>query len=93
MLRTKILRWFRDNYVSEQDISHYYDVAPRIVEAIKNTDKADILFNKIYLYVIIPCIKDIQNHEYSAAYNRYKKTILAFENKYLKNELNSTKSL
>lgn len=26
-----ILRWFRDNFVSKEDIEHYYEVAPIIV--------------------------------------------------------------
>lgn len=28
-----ILRWFRDNFVSNDDVAHYYAVAPVIVEA------------------------------------------------------------
>ena len=27
-----VLRWFRDNFVSKEDIKHYYEVAPIIVE-------------------------------------------------------------
>ena len=29
-----VLRWFRDNFVPKEDIEHYYEVAPIIVEAI-----------------------------------------------------------
>lgn len=30
------LRWFRDNFVSKEDILHYYEVAPIIVEKINS---------------------------------------------------------
>ena len=33
-----VLRWFRDNFVSKEDIEHYYEVAPIIVEAINKED-------------------------------------------------------
>ena len=30
----QLLRWFRNNFVSEEDITHYYETAPIIVDAI-----------------------------------------------------------
>ena len=43
-----VLRWFRDNFVSKEDIKHYYDVAPIIVENINNEEKT-ILFIIIFM--------------------------------------------
>ena len=43
-----VLRWFRDNFVSKEDIEHYYEVAPIIVESINNEEKSDIIYNYIY---------------------------------------------
>ena len=33
----KVLRWFRDNFVSKEDIEHYYKMAPYIVEGNQYT--------------------------------------------------------
>ena len=44
-----ILRWFRDSFVSKEDIEHYYEVAPIIVETINKEEQSGI----IYDYLII----------------------------------------
>ena len=52
----KVLRWFRDNFVSTDDKNHYYDVAPKIVEAIGKEIDSNLIYNYIcntlhlYLY-------------------------------------------
>lgn len=76
------LRWFRDTYVSKTDVKHYYEVAPIIVEEIENEKYGQLIFEKIYAGIIVPCVKDIKSKDYKSAYERYKKTILAFERKY-----------
>ena len=43
-----VLRWFRDNFVSKEDIEHYYETAPVIVEAINREEKKDIIYDYIY---------------------------------------------
>ena len=37
-----VLRWFRDNFVFEEDIKHYYKIAPVIVEAIDKEQHRDV---------------------------------------------------
>lgn len=83
-----ILRWFRDKFVSKKDVQHYYKVAPKIVQNIEKEQNSELIFNKIYLHIVVPCVRSIEDGEFISAYDRYKKTILAFENKYL----NSTQS-
>ena len=77
-----ILRWFRDNYVSKEDISQYYRTAPNIVKNINKEKNSNQIFNKIYLYVIVPCIRFIEDGNFKQAYDKYKKTIIALKNKY-----------
>ena len=77
-----VLRWFRDNYVLEEDIKHYYEVAPLIVEAIDNEEQSDIIYNYIYDNVVDYCVTQIENGNYNAAYLRYKNTILNLEEKF-----------
>lgn len=80
----RVLRWFRDNFITAEDISHYYEVAPLIIEAINNEEKSELFYDYIYDNVIDFCISQIENGNYDAAYTRYKNSILYFEEKFAK---------
>lgn len=82
-----VLRWFRDNFVSKEDIKHYYKTAPMIVEAIEKEEHKDIIYNYIYDNVVDACVDAIENGDYDFAYNRYKESILSLEQTYLKYNL------
>jgi hypothetical protein len=77
-----ILRWFRDNFISKEDIKHYYEVAPVIVEAINQEEKKDIIYDYIYDNVVNYCVTQIKNGNYEEAYSRYKSSILCFEEQF-----------
>lgn len=83
-----ILRWFRDNFVSKDDIIHYYEVAPIIVEKINALSDSKKFYTWIYENVISKCVDAIKRCDYEFAYNRYKNSVLALEEKFLKHELN-----
>ncbi len=78
------LRWFRDTFVSKEDIEHYYKMAPYIVDGINSDPNSDIIYNYIYENVIDACVKAIEIGDYEFAYNRYKNSILVFEEEYAK---------
>lgn len=80
-----VLRWFRDNYVNESDVRHYYEIAPKIVENIEKEEKKDIIYNYIYDNVVDACVEAITNGDYEFAYNRYKNSIISFEETFVKN--------
>ena len=82
-----VLRWFRDNFVSKEDIKHYYKTAPMIVEAIEKEEHKDIVYDYIYDNVVDYCVEQIENCNYIEAYNRYKESILSLEQHYLKTTL------
>lgn len=82
-----ILRWFRDNFVSKEDIMHYYDVAPIIVEQINATSNSEKIYSWIYENVISKCVDAIKRCDYDFAYNRYKNSVLALEEQFLKPKL------
>ncbi len=84
----RVLRWFRDNYVSKEDIETYYKVAPIIVEGIEEEDKKDIIYNYIYDNVVDYCVKAIEEGDYEKAYTRYKSSIVSFEETFARNVLN-----
>ena len=79
-----ILRWFRDNFVSKQDIEHYYEIAPIIVENINKEEKFDIIYDYIYDNVVDYCIEQIEQGNYDKAYSRYKNSVLALEEQFAK---------
>ena len=78
----KMLRWFRDKFVDEDDIKHYYEIAPIIVEAINNEKESEIIYSYIYHDIIEYCIVQIETKNFEEAYFRYKNCILAFEEKF-----------
>lgn len=74
-----LLRWFRDNFVSKEDVQQYYKIAPKIVQKLAKIHHNQIIYNYIYNYVIDVCVKAIEKCDYDLAYNRYKETILGLE--------------
>lgn len=88
----RILRWFRDAFVSKEDIAHYYEIAPYIVEAIDDIPECEKIYNYIYENVIDECVKAIEKGNYEFAYKRYKNSILALEQEYDKTVREKTKS-
>lgn len=78
-----ILRWFRDNFVSKDDIEHYYKIAPNIVKNIEKSSERDKIYNDIYNNVILTCLAAIEKKNYDFAYKRYKDNILELENKFI----------
>lgn len=82
-----ILRWFRDKFVSKEDIEHYYKTAPIIVEAIDDVEENDNIYNYIYHNIVNACVVAIKNGDYDFAYNRYKNSILALEEQFARPKL------
>lgn len=80
----KVLRWFRDSFVSNKDIEHYYEVAPIIVEAINRENKSSIIYNYIYDNIVDYCVEQIEKGNYDKAYNRYKNSVLSLEEQFAK---------
>ena len=78
-----VLRWFRDNFVSQNDIEHYYNVAPTIVARINDEDRSNTIYDYIYDSIIDYCVTEIENGNYEEAYRRYKESILALETHYI----------
>lgn len=77
------LRWFRDNFVSKEDIEHYYAIAPAIVTEIEKNPNCDELYNYIYEHIVRVCVQAIEQGDYHSAYSRYKNSVLALEEAYI----------
>lgn len=75
----RVLRWFRDYFVSKEDIEHYYKMAPYIVEGISREEKQDLIYDYIYDNIVDYCVEEIEKGNYEEAYTRYKESILSLE--------------
>lgn len=82
-----ILRWFRDKFVPQEDIDHYYETAPIIVTAINESKNSDEVFDCIYDNVIAPCVDAIKRGDYDFAYKRYKSSVLILEEEFARPKL------
>lgn len=80
----QLLRWFRDKWVSEEDIAHYYETAPLIVNEINTLPNCNEIYDEIYYHVIAVCVKAIEKNDYAVAYQRYKESILQLEETYVR---------
>lgn len=83
----RILRWFRNNFVSQEDIEHYYKTAPIVVESINNLENNDLIYKYIYKNVIYECVNAIKHKNYKFAYSRYKTCIKVLEEKFARPSL------
>lgn len=79
-----VLRWFRDNFVSAEDINYYYEIAPYIVAAINKEENSKLIYDYIYDNVVDYCIEQIESGNYINAYNRYKNSVIVLEDNILK---------
>lgn len=83
-----VLRKFRDEYLrplpeGEAEIAEYYDIAPKIVAAIKSREDSLSIFSDIYDDLVVPCINHIESNKNECAYNLYKSFVLQLKLQYL----------
>ena len=90
----QVLRWFRDNFVSKDDICKYYEIAPIIVSNIDQLKDNEKIYDYIYKNIVLACVNAIEIGNYEFVYNRYKNSVLALEEKYAESQIvYKTKSL
>ena len=77
-----ILRWFRDAFVSKEDVEHYYKTAPIVVDSINKKENNKKIYDYIYDNVVNVCVNALTKGDYDFAYNRYKSSILALEEEF-----------
>lgn len=84
-LRT--LRAYRDVWLSNADggiaaISHYYIVAPKIVNAISKLPNSKDIYEMIYEKMVLPCVSLIEHEQYEEAYALYRNMTLQLAEEY-----------
>lgn len=73
----RVLEWFADNFVSQEDMEFYYRLGPVVVEAIDNNPNSDMIYEYIYDNVVDACVTAIENGDYNFAYDRYKSSVIS----------------
>lgn len=81
-------RNFRDQWLLSQPygkelIEEYYEIAPKIVSNINSTSNAENIYQTIYSEYLADCYKFIENGNYNATFEKYKKMVLDLKGKYL----------
>lgn len=81
------LRKFRDEWLKYQPegillIAHYYEVAPKIVDAIDACENRLEVYDGIYHQLVLPCVELIEQRKYAEALALYRDTTLFLETKY-----------
>ncbi|MDD7282114.1 MAG: hypothetical protein PUH10_09040, partial [Erysipelotrichaceae bacterium] len=82
------LRSFRDTWLKNSDggkeiIEQYYEVAPKIVSAINETDDSKLVYENLYNKMVKPCVELIEREKYQEALELYKNTTLMLKEEYL----------
>ena len=84
----KTLRGFRDSYIKglpngEEIIKEYYNIAPKIIEAIEAEGNSTAIINQLYDKLVIPCVQYIEDDKKDEAYELYTMTVVTLKEKYL----------
>lgn len=81
------LRFFRDSWLNRtetgrNEIKKYYDIAPRIVSRINETDDKKNTYEMIYEKMVKPCVRFIEQKQYQETLELYRNMTLLLEEKY-----------
>jgi hypothetical protein len=80
------LRRFRDEYVEPNhadDVRRYYEVAPRVVQAIDASPDATVAYSQIYRDMVTETVTRFKQGDNEGAYLVYKQYVRALEERYL----------
>lgn len=85
----RVLRAYRDQVLAQsregrRDIQTYYEVSPRIVEAIARESAPRAFYGHLLERHILPAVKAVENRRHDDAYNIYRAMTLGLEARFLK---------
>lgn len=56
-------------------IREYYRIAPSIVDALNDSKERDTVYKDIWNHYILPCVRLIEQNDYQACCELYKKMV------------------
>jgi hypothetical protein len=75
----QVLRRYRDTWLKEnhpEDIVTYYEIAPKIVDAINLCTDSEQVWKNLYAGFLIPAIHCIEHGDNAGAYELYRKMVM-----------------
>ena len=84
-----VLRNYRDNWLKNHPdgvllIAHYYEVAPKIVEAIDKLENRLEIWDEVYREMVVPCMEMIAKGQNEDALELYRKYTLQLKLEFTK---------
>jgi hypothetical protein len=81
------LRAYRDNWLAKtergaQVIQQYYEIAPRIVSAINDSDRRSAVYERIYEKMVLPCVKLIEEGKMQETLELYQSWTLKLQEEF-----------
>lgn len=73
----------QENAFRREDVKRYYEIGPKIVDAITKSKKREQILINIYNELIVPCLEFIKNNEFESCYKKYKQYTIYLEEKLL----------
>jgi hypothetical protein len=74
--------WLKSSEKGEAVIKQYYEIAPKIVSAINETEDSKSIYETIYEKMVKPCVTLIQQKKYQEAFELYCNITLQLEKEY-----------
>ncbi|MEI0510065.1 GTPase family protein [Brachyspira intermedia] len=84
-------REFRDNWLIHQEdgeylIKRYYEIAPKIVDAINLQNNSDLIYDEINEKYLMHCLEMIEKNQYEECKKLYVEMVEKLEKEYLQNK-------
>lgn len=81
------LRNFRDTWLKGSEegqafIKQYYEIAPKVVSAINDTNDSKSVYEMLYSKMVKPCVELIEQKKYQETLELYKNMTLQLEREY-----------
>ena len=80
----KVLKWFKEFFISMEDRIYYSDISPLIIDAVDNSSKCELVYNAIYENVILKVVDAIDKGYYKVAYDTLANCINDLERIYVR---------
>lgn len=89
----RFLRGLRDEYLSQEEVEHYYEISPLMIEAIDNSSNPDELYETIYNSIVMECAISLAYGARERGIEKYREATASLEEEYLRSHQKSIKVL
>lgn len=80
----RFLRGLRDEYISQEEVEHYYEISPLMIETINNSSNPDELYETIYNSIVMECAVALAYGAREYGTKKFREVTAVLEEEYLK---------